>query len=234
MRSEAYNRLRESLETARGIRPVRSAIKEFANQLGFDWFAYLSVCGSEVDAFSTYPSTWQANYIEKGYAGIDPVVQAGRRLRHSFAWSQQELVSPLSQDQVRFLAEASDHGIVSGVSVPLVAGFGRTSLFTLASSSRGDDSLVKCPFLASSIASYVDVYTRRWMVEPMPGSMVILSPRERLCLSWMAKGKRMSEIAMIVGSRTRTVEYHLQNARSKLEASNVTHAVALAVRRQLI
>lgn len=232
--SGVFDLLRESLETARGIGPVRSAIKAFAGQLGFEWFAYLSVCGSEIDAFSTYPSAWQTNYIRKNYAGIDPVVRTARRSLHSFAWSERDLSPALSRDQIRFLAEAGDHGIVSGISVPVAAGFGRTALFTLASSDRGDDSLVRCPFLASSVASYVDVYTRRWMLEPMYASEINLSPRERLCLSWVAKGKRMSEIALIVGSKPRTVEYHLQNARQKLDASNVTHAVALAMRRQLI
>lgn len=44
----------------------------------------------------------------------------------------------------------------------------------------------------------------------------------------------MSEIAQIIGSKVRRVEYHLQNARRNLDATNVTRAVALAVRQQLI
>ncbi|MFH1516620.1 MAG: helix-turn-helix domain-containing protein [Pseudomonadota bacterium] len=68
----------------------------------------------------------------------------------------------------------------------------------------------------------------------MPAVAVKLRPRETHCLSWMAKGKRMSEISQIIGSKVRTIEFHLQNARWKLEATNVTHAVALAVRQQLI
>ena len=72
-------------------------------------------------------------------------------------------------------------------------------LFTLASSNRCDNCLAECPFLAASIASHMDVYARRWMLEPAPAVAVKLSPRERLCLSWMAKGKRMSEIAPLSG-----------------------------------
>ena len=232
--SRAFDQLRDSLETARGIAPVKAAVKEFAGQLGFDWFAYLSVCGPEIDTFSTYPRAWQGHYIHKKYATIDPVVREARRSERCFAWSERDLARALSPDQVRFLGEANEHGIASGISVPVSAGFGRTVLFTLASSNRCDNCLVECPFLAASIASHVDVYARRWMLDPMPADAVRLSPRERLCLSWMAKGKRMSEIAQIVGTKVRTVEYHLQNARRKLDATNVTHAVALAVRQQLI
>lgn len=234
MRSEAFNQVRDALETARGIGPVKAAVKEFAARLGFDWFAYLSVRGAEIDMFSTYPLAWQGHYISKKYATIDPVVQEARRSERSFAWSERDLARALSPDQIRFLGEANDHGIASGISVPVSAGFGRTVLFTLASSSRCDDCLLECPFLAASIASHIDVYARRWMLDPMPADAVKLTPRERLCLSWMAKGKRMSEIAQIVGTKARTVEYHLQNARRKLDATNSTQAVALAVRQQLI
>lgn len=234
MPSEAFDQLRDALETAQGMAPVKAAVKDFAGQLGFDWFAYLSVCGPEIDTFSTYPRAWQGHYINKKYTTIDPVVQEARRSERCFAWSERDLGRKLSPDQVRFLGEAGDHGIASGISVPVSAGFGRTVLFTLASADRCDNCLADYPFLATSIASHVDVYVRRWMLEPIPAVTVKLSPRERLCLSWMAKGKRMSEIAQIVGTKVRTVEYHLQNARRKLDATNVTHAVALAVRQQLI
>ena len=234
MPSKAFDQLRDALEAAHGIAPVKLAVKEFAGQLGFDWFAYLSVCGPEIETFSTYPRTWQVNYIKKQYATIDPVVQKARRSSSCFAWSERDLGQTLSPDQMRFLEEAADHGIASGISVPVTAGFGRTVLLTLASSNQCDDCLVNCPLLAASIASHVDVYVRRWRLEPMPAVAVKLSPRETLCLSWMAKGKRMSEIAQIIGSKVRTVEFHLQNARRKLDASNATHAVALAVRQQLI
>jgi LuxR family transcriptional activator of conjugal transfer of Ti plasmids len=61
-----------------------------------------------------------------------------------------------------------------------------------------------------------------------------LTQRERQCLSWAARGKKMPETAQILGITTRTVVFHLENARSKLGASTVTQAVAEAAHRGLI
>ncbi|WP_208354222.1 helix-turn-helix transcriptional regulator [Pseudaestuariivita rosea] len=57
-----------------------------------------------------------------------------------------------------------------------------------------------------------------------------LSDQERRCLVWASKGKSMEEIGEIVGVKRRTVEFHIKNARHKLDAGNVTHAVFKAVR----
>ncbi|RWM45578.1 helix-turn-helix transcriptional regulator [Mesorhizobium sp.] len=48
-----------------------------------------------------------------------------------------------------------------------------------------------------------------------------LTQRERQCLFWAARGTKMLEIAKILGITTRTVVFHIENARSKLSASTV-------------
>jgi DNA-binding CsgD family transcriptional regulator len=61
-----------------------------------------------------------------------------------------------------------------------------------------------------------------------------LSKRERECLAWVSFGKTAWETAQILGVSRRTVEFHLDNAVRKLDASNKVHAAVLAVRRKLI
>lgn len=63
---------------------------------------------------------------------------------------------------------------------------------------------------------------------------VKLTPREIDCLSWAAKGKTRWETAHILKVSDSTVRFHLENARNKLAAGNVTHAVALGVRDGII
>ncbi|WP_338610882.1 autoinducer binding domain-containing protein (plasmid) [Pelagibacterium nitratireducens] len=234
MRNQTLDHLRDSLEAASDMTGVKSSLKDLAADLGFEWFAYLSVCGTEVETFSTYPRAWQRNYLANGYAGIDPVVQLARTATGCYAWSEGKLDDDLSREGRCFFGEARAFGITSGVSVPIRAGFGRSVLFTLASSGRPDNCLEDCPLAAEAIGLHVDVYVRRWMLEPAVAQGVRLTQRERVCLAWTAKGKRMSEVAQIIGTTTRTVEYHLQNAREKLGAVNLTHAVALAVRQKLV
>ncbi len=56
----------------------------------------------------------------------------------------------------------------------------------------------------------------------------LLSPKELVCLKWAAKGKYMPEIADLTHTQYRTVQHYLDNARAKLNATNLTHVVAIA------
>jgi DNA-binding NarL/FixJ family response regulator len=61
-----------------------------------------------------------------------------------------------------------------------------------------------------------------------------LTQREVEMLTWAARGKTRDEIAEIVGISRRTVEYHLENARTKLGVATRIQAVVKAVAGKLI
>jgi DNA-binding CsgD family transcriptional regulator len=61
-----------------------------------------------------------------------------------------------------------------------------------------------------------------------------LTERELDSLTWAARGKTSSEIALILGLTKRTVDFHIDNARLKLEATTRIHAAAKAAAGQLI
>jgi DNA-binding CsgD family transcriptional regulator len=63
---------------------------------------------------------------------------------------------------------------------------------------------------------------------------VELSKRELNCLQVAAEGKTAREISEQLAVVTRTVNFHINNAMSKLGASNKTHAVVLAMRMGLL
>jgi DNA-binding CsgD family transcriptional regulator len=56
-----------------------------------------------------------------------------------------------------------------------------------------------------------------------------LSPREIECLTWAAQGKTYTEIGMLAGISFATVKVYLDSGRYKLGATNLPHAVALAI-----
>lgn len=56
-----------------------------------------------------------------------------------------------------------------------------------------------------------------------------LSPRETEVLKWTACGKTSSEIADLLSITEDTVNAHIKNACLKLDASNKTHATAIAL-----
>jgi LuxR family quorum sensing-dependent transcriptional regulator len=62
----------------------------------------------------------------------------------------------------------------------------------------------------------------------------VLTSREAEVLVWVARGKSAWEIGEILRITKRTVDEHVRTAVRKIGASNRTHAVALALRDQLI
>src|ERR1700730_10903987 len=64
--------------------------------------------------------------------------------------------------------------------------------------------------------------------------LVELNDREVETLTWAARGKTSSEIAQILGLTKRTVDFHIDNARSKLGAATRTQAVIKAATGRLI
>jgi DNA-binding CsgD family transcriptional regulator len=70
---------------------------------------------------------------------------------------------------------------------------------------------------------------------PQPdGTGLALTRRERQCLAWCAEGKSYWETAVILGIAERTVSFHMEAVRGKLNAGSNAHAVAIAVRAGLL
>ena len=63
---------------------------------------------------------------------------------------------------------------------------------------------------------------------------ILVSARELDCLKWVAAGKTAWEASVILGISERTVRFHLNAAREKLNCLTTTQAVAKAVSQQLI
>lgn len=68
---------------------------------------------------------------------------------------------------------------------------------------------------------------------PGAGEMA-LTPREREVLGWIARGKSNPEIALILGSRPRTVEKHVENILAKFHVENRASAMLIALERGIV
>lgn len=66
------------------------------------------------------------------------------------------------------------------------------------------------------------------------GQDILISARELDCLKWTAAGKTAWEASVILGISERTVRFHLNAAREKLNCTTTTQAVAKAVANRLI
>ena len=232
----AFDDFVDALETAADESGFKAAADRFAEKLGYRWFAYLGFSDPTLKVLSSYPRSWRHEYLQNRYEEIDPVIRLARSSQRLFQWDRGTLRLPSSSQQ-RFFSAAAKFGIRSGATVPIRGGFGRFATFTLAGNEveRIEFRLPE----ATDILQLAGLYYHAHVYAKLQLGLTRLADapltqRERQCLFWAARGKKMPETAIILGITTRTVVFHLENARAKLGASTVAQAVVEAGQRGLI
>lgn len=221
---------------------AEALLSEFVEALGFEYFSYAAMPprsgGSEGLIFTNYPPSWRVLYQNQSYQHIDPVMTQGRRSLLPYRWGNEAHLSALSSCERQLFLEARDHRIGEGFTIPVHGPQGEFGLFSVANGGT-------LPELADpsngiyqglmTVAPFVHAYGLLTGADgSKPDKEIVLTDRERVCLKWTSLGKTAWEIAQIIGRSKPTVEYHLQKAIRKLDATNKAHAATLARERGLI
>ncbi len=98
----------------------------------------------------------------------------------------------------------------------------------------GADDYVTKPVDFDVLATIINARLARVARLDVWSQLVDLNEREIETLTWSARGKTSDEIALILGLSKRTVDFHIDNARIKLEVATRTQAVVKAVTGRLI
>lgn len=239
-----YSDLVEAALQAKTIADIHGVCSRLCERFGFDFFHYgaqlpTSMMRPEFIFISGFPNEWWQRYNEQGYMQVDPIV--AHTLSHvtPLVWDGDRKVDAPGVPEIhRFVSEARDFGIKTGVTFPVHGVNGEIALLSLIANAdrvKTDERLKRAMPVANLVTSYVHEAVRRVSAEGiLPLQRVELTPRERECLMWTAEGKTTWEISKILGISERTVTFHLQNVTEKLNASNRSHAVARAVSQQII
>ena len=177
--------------------------------------------------FTTYPQSWQKHYLGHDYMTIDPVIGAAMESVVPVVWTE-----PLFNKQRGFWEEARGHGVRHGWTLAMHNRHGETGLLSLARSESEvsavelDDVEPKLVWLAQAANGAIASIIAR---ETTPPNTQELKEREREVLRWTAVGKTSSEIGVILGISTRTVNFHITAILAKLDAVNKTQAVIRAL-----
>jgi DNA-binding CsgD family transcriptional regulator len=243
MTPKACHELIDLLSKATTVEDVHAVCTRLCDRFGFDRFQYgARIPTSFVKPYyifiSSYQQEWRTRYLAEGYMLIDPAVQhcAGRLT--PFSWEQIAQQTKDSEIVRRFMGEASEFGLNSGISFPVHSAQGEFAMFSVASSqnpvhakSRIQKAL---PFAHLFTAHLHETVRKIFAQEALPLATVQLTEREHECLLWTAEGKTTWETSQILGVAERTVIFHLQNAADKLQVVNRQQAVARAVSLGLI
>jgi len=154
-----------------------------------------------------------------------------------FLW--QELIANIrmTKRQRMVFSDSADAGMRAGGTVPLHGPGSAKASFSV----TNDMTETEFSKLFASrrheihlIATYAhETILKLGLHKPLQ-NIVSLTPREIEVLTWAAKGKSRWESSVILDVKEDTIKSHLENARTKLNASNTTNAIAIAMLNGLI
>ena len=178
---------------------------------------------------TTYSKEWVSHYFAQDYAKIDPALHRTLTGILPVDWST---IDRRPKPIRKFFGEAVEFGVGRrGLSIPIRGLNREIAVFSLSAnlSDREWSSYSRHYMRDFQIISH---FIHNRMVEslgldPSPNAPILT--RELECLRWTAIGKTKWEIGEILGISERTVKFHLDQARHKLNCVNVRHAVSKAI-----
>jgi len=210
---------------------VFSAVQKIAYDLGFDYCAYglrvpIAIATPKTVMLNNYDENWQRLYAEKNYILVDPTVRHCTHSLQPVIWSD-----PLFASSRELWESATSFGLRHGWAQSCRDANGAQGMLTLArshesiSNSELKDHYLQMFWLAQTAHIAISKLVH---AESIPESQARLTQRELEILRWTAEGKTSYEISCILNTAERTINFHIANAISKLNANNKIAATVKA------
>ena len=234
----------EAVEEGTDLTP---AVNGIVQSVGFDTFTYaLSTArrpgqDSVMYTYTTAPREWAVRWDQASYIEVDPRIQFAFDSTLPFIWDQlSERGKSARLDQ--FLDDACSFGQCSGVSFILPDRDLASVIMCFNSSAPVIDDVRRGAIYDNlgsmlSFGYYFHEFFMRQIVRAgMPSRFegAPLSPRERQCLTYAARGLTTEDIGARLGIKPRTAQFHFDSIRTKLAVATRQEAIARAMQRQLI
>jgi LuxR family transcriptional regulator len=194
---------------------------------GFDLCSYgirppFPLTQTRITVFDNFPARWHAQYRSLGYIAIDPTVRHAVRSVQPLVWSDE-----VFSDTRDFWEDARAQGLRYGWAQPCRDPSGVGGMLTVA---RSNDPIttaelkLKVPKLNWLTQTAHVAMTKLVMQKLLPEALETFTDREVDVMRWTAEGKSSADIAEILRISERTVNFHIGNVITKLNASNRTAA----------
>lgn len=222
----------EFCDTAPDARAIEDRFVQALQSLGYEHIA----CTSHTDPLNprpgsvtilNYPMPWLEQYSQGQYAYIDPILLIARAVSGPFRWNEYLRRMQLNPQQRRVLADGASYGLASGMTVPLSTPDVMPASCSLVESSAGVDPLDLADTLIIVMYGHGAMHRRlnpQEFIDP-----VMLSPRERECLTLVASGKSDWVIGEVLNLSERTVHNSIERAKKRYGACCRAQAVVCAM-----
>jgi len=228
---KVYQRFVDLLSGRPNQGELEKALAGTAGALGLPMFAYLLLPErrSAPSLISNYPGAWTQHYLAHRYDRLDPVIGTAARAVEPFEWGPELRVGQGSAGCGRFFAEAAEFGIRFGLTIPIRDRQRRLAAVTFATDERRTAFRQSIEAYRSGLHLMALLFHRQACTALDPDRRIDgikLSPRQFECLEWVAHGKSAWDTGRIIGISRRTVLFHLEAAKAKLDVKSIHHAIA--------
>lgn len=227
----------DQLDRAGNKEQLWQAIFSAFAQLGCERLFFIEKRQAHLSPFmlSNFPREFKDFYRREQAIHIDPFVQISLTKSRPMYTGMHFLddYAGISKEGIIFALDAAEAGLNFGLSIPLVS----TNHNTFGGWNVGGD--LSCQAARLHLSQHESdlqllAYYAHHCLMKQQRPKILLSPREYDCLSYMAQGFTNQQIAERLFLSESTIQYHLRKAREKLGAKNREHAIAIAVKYQLI
>jgi DNA-binding CsgD family transcriptional regulator len=196
-----------------------------------DWRAIQ--LGRDVFLHSSVPVAWWNEYAAKAAQGYDPGIMMAKYSLVAYTWTEtMQMLSPVGADRWPY-----DLALKYGIRDALTCCVGQRWLVAYWSREVLSKMLTQPLRLLLIAAAGFAALRLEQLVGEAAGPIVTQPPitaRELAVLRLVSLGKTTNEIATLLGIGEETVRSHLKKVQAKLGVCNRAHAVAEAIRQQLI
>jgi LuxR family quorum-sensing transcriptional regulator LasR len=184
---------------------------------------------------STYAPAWRQTYDKEGLVHIDPTVEHCMTRAAPLIWSPSIFTTTAQQSMYE---EARSYGLRAGVTVPIHGPNQEAGMMCFVNDSSSMEDFQRhvnnaLPNLVLLRDLVIDT-SQRHLDTHAKTLMPKLTPRERECLKWTARGKSTWEISHILNCSEAVVNFHMKNIRTKFGVNSRRAAAVIAAQLGLI
>lgn len=228
------------LQAAANEPRTEQTVRTLLQRFRFDSASYFVTRGGQGAVggdlcWSTLPDRWIERYRRANFLTVDPRLVRARRPIAPWLWDAASLAADGALR--RFLAEAAEVGVRSGVVVALTDGELNQVTVTFDSAASPVGAARRAAITAGLgdlmlFAIALHEFVLEWRATGAAGrppAAPALTLRERDCLELAARGMTSADIGTKLCVAERTVNFHFANIKTKLGAMNRPEAIARGI-----
>jgi DNA-binding CsgD family transcriptional regulator len=223
------------LDQVTALQDLDAVMAPSLQSLGFQNFVAVETRGAETSLIVGQPhKLWFPRVLAQGYQFFEAQFVAARAGASAVFFSDVERVTELTALQKKILGERREFGVCDGFTNSIHAPDGTIHTVVM----TGSEIDVRDPDVRAAahvLATYYGSAARRLETPAARHPpQVLLTERQRDCLSWVREGKSATDIGAILGISAYTVHEHVGQACARLGVRTRVQAVAAAIALRLI